>query len=155
VYGYCESKQRFNYPEGESSPIGKVYLEPIFIVSYPDQSYKLVELERASKNVATNQGQPRVEVRQAVFQTAEWVHFIRKHYSELKTRYPEIHTKYTTSVIMRRSTQSSFKHVADMNRYKELIIQQYSVDEMLTYDDLFERACSAYTILTGLSPHNI
>lgn len=155
VYGYCESKPKFKYPEGELSPIGKSYLEPDFIVSYPDQSYKLVELERASKNVATNQGQPRAEVGQAVFQTAEWVHFIREHYGQLKARYPGIHTKYRTSVIMSRSTQSSFKGIADMNRYKELIIQQYSVDEMLTYDDLFERACSAYAILTGLSPHNI
>jgi len=155
VYGHCESKPQFKYPDGEQSPIGKSYLEPDFIVSYPDQSYKLVELERASKNVATRQGQPRAEVGQAVFQTAEWVHFIREHYNELKNRYPGIHTKYTTSIIMSRTTQSSFKGVADMNRYKELIVQQYTIDEMLTYDDLFERACAAYTILTGLSPHNI
>lgn len=155
VYGHCESKPQFKYPNGEQSPIGKSYLEPDFIVSYPDQSYKLVELERASKNVATRQGQPRAEVGQAVFQTAEWVHFIREHYNELKIRYPGIHTKYTTSIIMSRTTQSSFKGVADMNRYKELIVQQYTIDEMLTYDDLFERACAAYTILTGLSPHNI
>lgn len=155
VYGQCESKPHFNYPAGEQSPIGKSYLEPDFIVSYPDQSYKLVELERASKNVVTRLGQPRSGVSQAVFQIAEWVHFIREHYSELKTRYPGIHTKYTTSIIMSRSNQSSFKGIADMQRYKELIIQQYSISEMLTYDDLFERACAAYTTLTGLSPHNI
>jgi hypothetical protein len=155
VYGRCESKPQFRYPIGEQSPIGKSYLEPDFIVSYPDQSYKLVELERASKDVATCQGQPRSEVGQAVFQTAEWVHFIREHYSELKARYPGIHTKYKTSIIMSRSTTSSFKGFADMNRYKELIIQQFSIDEMLTYDDLFERACAAYTTLTGLSPHSI
>lgn len=155
VYGRCESKPQFKYPVGEHSPIGKGYLEPDFIVSYPDQSYKLVELERASKDIATRQGQPRSEVGQAVFQTAEWVHFIREHYNELKVRYPGIHTKYKTSIIMSRSTQSSFAGIVDMNRYKELIIQQYSVDEMLTYDDLFERACAAYTTLTGLSPHSI
>ena len=56
---------------------------------------------------------------------------------------------------MSRSTQSSFQGITDMNRYKELIIQQYSIDEMLTYDDLFERASAAYTILTGLSPRGI
>jgi len=155
VYGHCESKPKFQYPKGEHSPIGKTYLEPDFIVVYPDQSYKLVELERASKNIATQQGQPRSEVGQAVFQTAEWVHFIREHYNELKTRYPGIHTKLKTSLIMSRSTQSSFKGITDMNRYKELIIQQYSIDEILTYDDLFERASTAYTILTGLSPHNL
>lgn len=155
VYGKCESKPKLKYPKGENSPIGKTYLEPDFIVLYPDQSYKLVELERASKNVATQQGQPRSEVGQAAFQTAEWVHYIREHYAEIKNRYPGIHTKYKTSLIMSRSTQSSFKGIDDMNRYKELIIQQYSLDEMLTYDDLFERACTAYTVLTGLSPHGI
>lgn len=155
VYGRCESKPKFKYPEGEQSPIGKTYLEPDFIVSYPDQSYKLVELERASKSVATRQGQPRSEVGQAVFQTAEWVHFIREHYSELKAIYPGIHTKYKTSVIMSRSTQSNFKGIDGIHRYKELIIQQYSIDEMLTYDDLFERACTAYTVLSGLSPNSI
>ena len=155
VYGHCESKPKFKYPKGECSPIGKTYVEPDFIVIYPDQSYKLIELERASKNIATQQGQPRAEVGQAVFQTAEWVHYIREHYAEIRTKYPGIHTKYKTSVIMSRSTQNSFKGVDDMNRYKELIIQQYSIDEMLTYDDLFERACTAYTVLTGLSPHGI
>lgn len=151
VYGHCESKPKLKYPDGETSPIGKTYVEPDFIVSYADQSYKLVELERASKNVATRQGQSRAEVSQAVFQTAEWVHYIKEHYSEIKSRYPGIHTKFKVSIIMSRSTQSSFNDVKDINRYKEMMIQQYNIDEFLTYDDLFDRACTAYTILTGLS----
>lgn len=155
VYGKCESKPKLKYPKGQKSPIGKTYVEPDFIVLYPDQSYKLVELERAAKNVVTQQGQPRSEVGQAAFQTAEWVHYIREHYAEIKARYPGIHTKYRTSLIMSRSTQASFKGIEDMNRYKELIIQQYSLDEMLTYDDLYERTCTAYTVLTGLSPYGI
>lgn len=155
VYGHCESKPQFKYPEGERSPVGKAYLEPDFIITYPGQSYKLVELERASKNVATKQGQPRAEVGQAVFQTAEWVDFISEHYSVLKNTYPGINSKLKTSVIIGRSIQSSFVGIDDMNRYKGLIIKQYSVDEILTYDDLFERACAAYTTLTGLSPHSI
>jgi hypothetical protein len=155
VYGSCESKPKLHYPDGELSPIGKTYVEPDFIVTYTDQSYKLVELERASKNVATKQGQPRAEVGQAAFQTAEWVHYIREHYSQIRNRYPGIHTKCKTSLIMSRSTQSSFNNVKNINRYKEMIIQQYTVDEFLTYDDLFDRACTAYTVLTGLSPHGI
>jgi len=155
LYGQCESKPHFRYPDGDNSPIGKSYLEPDFIVTYPDKSYKLVELERASKNIATAQGQPRSEVNQAVFQTAEWVHFIREHYSTIRNRYPGIHTRYKTCIIISRSTQSSFKSADDINRYKELIISQFNIDEILTYDDLFERACSAYTTLTGLSPHSV
>ena len=155
VYGRCESKPIFKYPEGTTSPIGKTYVEPDFIVSYADQSYKLVELERASKAVATKQGQPRSEVGQAVFQTAEWVHYIKSHYQQIQDIYPGIHTKYKTCVVMSRSTQESFADVEDIKQYIELIVQQYRIDEMLTYDDLFERACNAYTILTGLSPYGI
>lgn len=152
VYGTAESKPKLTYPSGDKSPIGKSYVEPDFIVTYSDKSYKLVELERASKNVATSQGQPRAEVGQAAFQTAEWTHFISEHYNLLRNRYPSINVKCKTCLIMSRSTQTSFKNLIDMNRYKELIIKQYSLDEFLTYDDLFDRACQAYTFLTGLSP---
>lgn len=153
VYGQCESKPQFKYPQGELSPIGKSYVEPDFIIRYPDQSYKLIELERASKNVSTLQGQPRAEVGQAVFQTAEWRNFISEHYNEIKSKYQGIHTKCEFSVIISRSKKSSFKNIDDINNYKGLMLQQYAVDEILTYDDLFEKACAAYITLTGLSPH--
>jgi hypothetical protein len=155
VYGDCESKPQLKYPKGEKSPIGKTYLEPDFIVKYSDQSYKLIELERASKGVATKQGQPRAEVSQAVFQIAEWVHFIKEHYNEIKTKYPGIHSKCKKSLIMSRTTQKSFKDSENINRYKELIINQYAIDEVLTYDDLFDRANKMFNILTGLSPNSI
>ena len=48
VYGDIRSKPRFIYPPGES-PLGKQYVEPDFIVRYPNNSYKLIELERPSK----------------------------------------------------------------------------------------------------------
>ncbi|EPQ4086764.1 Shedu anti-phage system protein SduA domain-containing protein, partial [Acinetobacter baumannii] len=90
VYGKVESKPKLVYPAGEFSPIGKTYVEPDFIISYSDQSYKLIELERASKNVVTSQGQPRAEVGQAAFQTAEWTHFISEHYNLIRKQYPSI-----------------------------------------------------------------
>jgi hypothetical protein len=71
VYGTCESKPQFVYSAGATSPIGKTSLEPDFLIRYPDRSYKLIEIERLSKNVATAQGQPRAEIAQAVFQCAE------------------------------------------------------------------------------------
>lgn len=77
VYGICESKPEFSYPNGQTSPIGKIKLQPDFIIRYPDQSYKLIEIERPSKQITTTQGQPRAEVGQAVFQTAEWKHYIK------------------------------------------------------------------------------
>ncbi len=155
VYGTCESKPQFKYPSGKTSPIGKVSLEPDFLIAYPDQSYKLIEIERPSKGISTTQGQPRAELGQAVFQTAEWKHFIATHYQVLQQRYPGIQSKCKTSVIMSRSNQQSFKNIDDIQEYKGLIMGQYNIDEFLTFDDLYDRACTAYTLLSGLSPKSI
>ena len=150
VYGVCESKPEFSYPPGSASPIGKTKLQPDFLIRYPDQSYKLVEIERPSKAVATVQGQPRAEVAQAVFQTAEWKHFIKTHYQVVAERYPGIQAKCKTTVVMSRLRQESFKNIDDARAYMGLVMGQFSIDEFLTFDDLLERACTAYALLSGL-----
>ncbi|MBP5126499.1 Shedu anti-phage system protein SduA domain-containing protein, partial [Pseudomonas protegens] len=152
VYGSCESKPELIYPNGQTSPIGKTKLQPDFIIKYPDQSYKLIEIERPAKKLATTQGQPRAEVSQAVFQTAEWKHYIKTHYSLVASRYPGIQSKCKTSVIMSRFTQQNFKNVSDAREYMGLMIDQYNIDEFLTFDDLLERAISAYTMLSSFPP---
>jgi hypothetical protein len=152
VYGTCESKPELSYPNGQTSPIGKTKLQPDFIIRYPDQSYKMIEIERPSKPIATSQGQPRAEVGQAVFQTAEWKHYIKTHYSLVASRYPGIQSKCKTSVIMSRLTQQNFKSVSDARSYMGLMMDQYNIDEFLTFDDLLERAITAYTMLSGLHP---
>ena len=89
VYGVCQSKPVLKYPAGAGrSIIGKEFLVPDFIVLYPDQSYKLVEIERPSKSMATKEGQPRAELTQAFFQIAEWKHFIKTHYGAIRDNYP-------------------------------------------------------------------
>lgn len=152
VYGICESKPQFNYPKGMASPIGKTSLEPDFLIRYTDKSYKLIEIERPSKNVATAQGQPRAEVAQAVFQCAEWRHFIKTHYQSLSDRFPEIQSRCKTAVIMSRSNQLSFKGINDIDAYKGLMMEQFKIDEFYTYDDLYDRARTAYELLSGLLP---
>jgi hypothetical protein len=153
VYGICESKPRFIYPPGKSSPIGKTSLEPDFLITYPNQSYKLVEIERPSKLVATAQGQPRSEVSQAVFQTAEWKHYIKTHYQEMHSRYPGIQSNCKTAVIMSRTNQQGFKSIEEISAYKGLMMEQFNLDEFFTYDDLYDRACAVYALLSGLSPY--
>jgi len=155
VYGTCESKPRFVYPDGATSPVGKKYLEPDFLVVYPGQAYKLVEIERPSKSVATVQGQPRAEVNQSTFQVAEWKHYIQSHYEELRSRYPNIQARCKTAIIMSRTTQQAFGGIQDVRAYVGLIEGQYKIDEFLTYDDLLERALTAYALLTGLSPTQV
>ncbi|MEE1903277.1 Shedu anti-phage system protein SduA domain-containing protein [Pseudomonas inefficax] len=152
VYGICESKPEFSYPNGQTSPIGKIKLQPDFIIRYPDQSYKLIEIERPSKQITTTQGQPRAEVGQAVFQTAEWKHYIKSHYPLISSRYPGIQSKCKTSVIMSRFTQQHFKSATDARAYMGLMMEQFNIDEFLTFDDLLERAVTAYAMLSGLSP---
>ncbi|QLL15411.1 Shedu anti-phage system protein SduA domain-containing protein [Pseudomonas chlororaphis] len=152
VYGSCESKPELSYPHGQTSPIGKTKLQPDFIIRYPDQSYKMIEIERPSKQIATTQGQPRAEVGQAVFQTAEWKHYIKTHYQLVASRYPGIQSKCKTSVIMSRFTQQHFKSVSDARDYMGLMMEQFNIDEFLTFDDLLERAITAYTMLSGLPP---
>lgn len=155
VYGTCESKPQFVYPAGTTSPIGKTSLEPDFLVTYSDQSYKLVEIERPSKGVTTSQGQPRAEVAQAVFQCAEWKHFIKTHYQQLHSRYPGIQSRCKTAVVMSRTTQSAFKSAEDIGAYKGLMMEQFNIDEFFTFDDLYDRARTAYALLSGLSPSSI
>jgi hypothetical protein len=66
VYGAAVSKPRFRYPAG-ASPLGKAYVEPDFVIRYPGHRYRLVELERPGKAVATAQGQPRAHITQSTF----------------------------------------------------------------------------------------
>lgn len=155
IYGACESKPELAYPQGQTSPIGKTKLQPDFIIRYPDESYKLIEIERPSKPLATVQGQPRAEVSQAIFQTAEWKNYIKAHYSLIAKRYPGIHSKCKTSVIMSRFTQHNFKNASEARNYMGLVRDQYNIDEFLTFDDLLERAVTAYTMLSGLPPQQL
>lgn len=155
VYGMCQSKPVLKYPAGDASIIGKEFLVPDFIVVYPDKSYKLVEIERPSKGMATKEGQPRAELTQAIFQIAEWKHFIKTHYDSIRDKYPGIQSKCKSMIIMSRSTQKAFGGLQDQKAYAELLVEQYNVDEVLTYDDIIERASFAYYQLTGLAPSSI
>ena len=155
VYGMCQSKPVLKYPVGHASVIGKEFLVPDFIVVYPDKSYKLIEIERPSKSMATKQGQPRSELTQAIFQIAEWKHFIKTHYDTIRDKYPGIQSKCKSMIIISRSTQKAFGGLKDQKAYTELLMEQYNVDEVMTYDDILERASFAYYQLTGLAPRSI
>jgi hypothetical protein len=152
VYAEPISKPRFEYPEGES-PLGKAYVEPDFILKYPDRTYRLVELERPNKSIATQQGQPRAEVTQAYFQIAEWRDYIAHHYDIVKERFPGIATLPAALVVVSRTPLESFGSGRDAARYKELLRNQFQNVDFLTYDDLLERAQQAYTRLASLGIH--
>lgn len=150
VYGDAISKPRFRYPKGES-PLDKSYVEPDFIIKYPGNKYKLVELERPGKKMATKQGQPRSEVNQAAFQLTEWEHFIRNYYYKIKDKFPGISNNRTSMLIISRSTAQNFGlESRNINTYMDIANLHFKADEILTYDDLITRAKQAYIKLSGL-----
>jgi hypothetical protein len=150
VYGTPISKPKFYYHEGEA-PLGKSYVEPDFIIKYPLNEYKLVELEQPSKRIATSKGHPRAELTQAAFQIAEWKDYIRKYFNKLADEYPGIDVNCTSMVVISRSREKEFGSKFEIRRHLEMLKQTYAVDEIYSYDDLLTRANAAYTQLSGLN----
>jgi Shedu protein SduA, C-terminal len=148
VYGKAESKPRLEYPQGES-PLGKKYVEPDFIISYWNRTYKLVELERPDHPIATKSGDPRAAVNHAAFQIAEWKDYINNHYEVIKSRYPGISGNYTSLIVIGRETQQSFRNIFG-HRYLAILGQQFAVDEVFTYDDVVNKARAALQQLNSL-----
>lgn len=149
VYGVAESKPQFIYPDGES-PLGKQYVEPDFLFRYPGNEYKLVELERPGKRIATRAGQPRSEFTQAAFQIGEWRAYIQNHYDALKAQYPGISGACSYTLVIGRSSLESIGDNRDIRSYIELLRATYPGVDIFTYDDLVERAKSALLQLAAL-----
>ena len=118
-------------------------------MKYPDGSYRLVELERPNKELATVQGQPRAGVNQAAFQIAEWRAYIANHYDLLKAEYPGISVRQSATIVIGRSSSTGVGR--SLQQYKELLASQYQTVDVLTYDELLERARHAYAGLTSLA----
>jgi Shedu protein SduA, C-terminal len=150
VYGHATSKPRFHYPEGQS-PLGKAYVEPDFILKYPDNTYKLVELERPSKEIATAQGHPRSSFTQAAFQIAEWRHFIANHYERIKEIFPGISNNPGALLVIGRSTEQNIGSLQNLLDYKAMLRAYLPNTDVYTYDDLLRRAEHAYIRLQALS----
>ena len=53
-------------------------------------------------------------------------------------------------IVISRSTEESYGQGREIRRYKELVKEMFSVDEVLTYDDLVARAKQAYIALSNL-----
>jgi len=144
IYGQMEEKPKFRYPNN-SGPTGKEYVEPDFIFKYPGHHYLLVELERPNKKFHTKQGHPVKDVTQAIYQVAEWEEYIRTNYELLKANYPNIHINYKKMVIISRS--NSLLYGEDHINQVRLM---YKDCEILTYDDLINKALAAYHSLSVL-----
>src|SRR5205823_4083661 len=94
VYGQVRPKPRFKYP-ASGGPTGKMHVEPDFIVverltSGP--TYRLIEIERPGKQLATQVGHARAALTQAAWQIGEWKAYIANHYALIQDEFPGITT---------------------------------------------------------------
>lgn len=99
--------------------------------------------------LASKRGEPRVGVTQAAFQIAEWKDFINHHYQTLRDRFPGISSSPQSMVVIGRASPL-LQGAADAPRYLALLREQLAVDEVITYDDLLERARMVYVQIAGL-----
>jgi hypothetical protein len=150
IYGEVHSRPRFTYPEG-ASPMGKRYVEPDFVVRRPLNRYRVIELERPSKMMATRSGQARAEVGQAAFQIGEFRDFILEHYEMLREQFPGINRDAEMVVVISRSRQESFGGRADVSRHMQLLREQFKGIDLVTHDDLLTQARAARDRLTGVA----
>lgn len=84
LYGEPVSKPRFKYPTIIESPLRKAYVEPDFIIKYPNQHYKLVELEKPSKKVTTKRGHSSSELLNLLFKLQNGMFLLLNIMNKLK-----------------------------------------------------------------------
>jgi len=150
VYGTTKSKPKFLYPPGKTSPVGKAYVEPDFLIKFSYRAYRLVELERANKDFATQKGHPRQDFSQAAFQIGEWRNYIQNYYHLIQGDYPGINASCSTMIVMSRKGRGNFPDEAALRDYLDLLKSTVNVDDVLTYEDLLERARVAYSQMLAL-----
>jgi len=102
--------------------------------------------------LGTVHGEPRAAVTQAAFQIAEWKTYILKHYAQIRQEFPGISLDHRTMIVISRTTEESVGRGRNVRDYLELVKNQINVDEIFTYDDLLQRAMSAYVRLSTLAP---
>jgi hypothetical protein len=151
LYGRVIPQPRFSYPAG-TSPIGKSYVEPDFVISYNDGTYRIVEIERPNKRISTSRGQPRSEVTQAVFQLSEFRTFIEDHANVLQSDFPGIRAsgcRYT--LIIGRKEISPESPFCNFENLRAHVRGTYRADDVWVFDDLIDRARTALDAFRGLS----
>jgi hypothetical protein len=148
AYGDPVNKPRWRYPDG-GTVSGKAHVEPDIVMKYRNFKYRLIELERPSKLLVTNQGHPRSEVTQTTSQIAEWKLYIDRHYAEIEKDFPGIAGNYTGTVIIGRETSLSAGKSGDPQYIRDMLNRQFQC-EVLTYEDVIAEARAALLRLSSL-----
>jgi Domain of unknown function (DUF4263) len=150
AYGKIISKPRWRYPEGEASPVGKEYVEPDFVIVYPGNRYRLIEIERPSKILGTNKGHPRSELSQSANQLGEWITYLDSHAHLIRDKFPKISRNCECVLIIGKSSKECFGEDRDPEAVRKMYENAYAC-EIWTYDDLLARARLMHERLSALS----
>lgn len=133
VYSDVSSKPPFLYPE-TSNNNEKKFVVPDFVLRQSDGRYVIIEIERPSKRLMIQCGQPSSKITQAAFQIVEFRTFVRDHHSVLQDRFPGIQQDVEYWLIVGRINQLSRANALDQLR------NTYNVNRVFTYDDVLTRA---------------
>lgn len=151
LYGTDVSpRPRFIYPEPRTRE--KSYVEPDFVVSYSDGTYRVVEIERPEKRIIRGDGTPRAETTQAAFQLSEFRTYISRHANMLQDRFPGICSENCqfTLIIGRESLEAQGS--SDLWSDRMLHMRNtFNATDVWVYDDLVKRGYVALQTFRGLS----
>lgn len=116
-----------------------------FVIEFPEQDYQLVEIEQPKHALFTKSGDPTKELSHAQRQVEDWRDWVHEHLEYAKTQMPGIVDPRCLVVIGRRS-----KNKRDQNALRRKNKELAHI-EILTYDDLLERARQFLQNLEGLA----
>jgi hypothetical protein len=105
----------------------------------------LVEIEASTHPLYNANGDPRAELVHAEQQVLDWLEWMQQHGSYARSALPQIDRPHGYVVIGRRSslTETTARKLRQRNRIHRDVL------EILTYDDLLERAIRIRELLTG------
>jgi hypothetical protein len=107
--------------------------------------YDLVEIEASCHNLFTKGGNPTKELVHAEQQILDWLAWVEKHSAYAREHLPTIQEPIGFVVIGRRLTLSE----RDQNRLARRNIAFRGTFQILTYDDLLDRAKNLLSLLQG------
>lgn len=137
-HGFGISKPKFMFPQPSRHPTGKKYVEPDYVISYPDKTYRMIELERPDHPIFRRDSDQRAEVTHAVHQLGEWRRYVDVYGHLLEDDFPNIAGNYSCTIVIGRKSQEDMSPEVLDEAMATLRAQNQGV-EVLTYDSLIER----------------
>ncbi len=136
--GTIHSKPVFAYPAPHLRT-GKLNIQPDFVISYPDQSYDVIEIESPDAGMVRRDATPRRDFVQPSFQVGEFRSYIMDHAERLGIAFPGIRGNSAFKLIIGRDALLGATP-EEITAQKAMLRATHNIDRILTYDDLRRQA---------------